>query len=206
MSVASGFSLLWEHSSRAPGRRTRGPATNPSFRPFCGWGRSLSLLFRQVWSRASLGAEPKSRRCRYPGATDGRHGRCRAKGCPQIGSQPMQQGYTHPLQGLLRRRLWPERAKAYIVTHVLRRCYCADTSDSLRCDARSTRARRRTTATTPHTHRAHRMRILDARRCLASRTSAGVGGVSSSHSESSRPRLRPRYSQRSSLPSAFGVA
>ena len=41
-------------------------------------GRGLNLVSR--------GAEPKSQRCRYPGATDGRHGRCRAKGCPQIGS------------------------------------------------------------------------------------------------------------------------
>ena len=38
------------------------------------------------WAGSSRGAEPKSRRCRYPGATDGRHGRHRAKGCPQIGS------------------------------------------------------------------------------------------------------------------------
>ena len=95
-------------------------------------GRGLNLVSR--------GAEPKSQRCRYPGATDGRHGRCRAKGCPQIGSQHMQQGYTHPLQGLLRRRLWPERATPHFVSA---RAYSAasgaDTSDSLRCDARSTR-------------------------------------------------------------------
>ena len=105
----------------------------------------VSPSYKLVWAGASRGAEPKSRRCRHPGATDGRHGRCRAKGCPQIGSQHMRQGYTHPLQGLLRRRLWPERATQHFVSA---RAYSAasgaDTSDSLRCDARSTRARRRT--------------------------------------------------------------
>ena len=38
------------------------------------------------WDCASRGAEPKSRRCNGPGATDGQHGRCRAKAIPQIGS------------------------------------------------------------------------------------------------------------------------
>ena len=80
------------------------------------------FAFSSVWAAVSRGAEPRSRRCRYPGATDGQHGRCRAKGCPQIGSQHMRQGYTHPLQGLLRRWLWPERATQHFVSaRVLRR-------------------------------------------------------------------------------------
>ena len=154
---------------------------------------------------ASRGAEPKSRRCNGPGATDGQHGRCRAKGCPQIGSQHMRQGYTHPLQGLLRRRLWPERATRHFVSaRVLIRCHCAATSDSLRCDARSTQHAAGTRAPPQNTRRAHRMRILDARRRLASRNGAGVVGVASKHSESSRPRPRPRSREPGTTPPPSG--
>ena len=102
------------------------------------------------WSGASRGAEPKSRRCRYPGATDGRHGRHRAKGCPQIGSLQRYTTSAGPCSPpRARRRRLP--AENIVSARVLLRCHCAATSDSLRCDARSTRARRRTTATTPHT-------------------------------------------------------
>ncbi len=88
--------------------------------------------------------------------------------------------------------------------HILRRCYCADTSDSLRCDGPFDAARGRgASTTTEHTRRAHRMRSSDARRRrLVSRNGAGVGGVASSHSESSRPRLRPRIARGPSLPSS----
>ena len=156
---------------------------------------------------ASRGAEPKSRRCRYPGATDGRHGRHRAKGCPQIGSQQRYTTSAGPCSPPhARRRRLP--AENIVSARVLRRCYCAATSDSLRCDARSTRARRRTTATTPHTHRAHRTPVRSSDTRLVSRTSAGVVGVASKHSESSRTRarVRVRVSQGPSLPRpVFGI-
>ena len=150
---------------------------------------------------ASRSAEPKSDAALVQGATDGRHGRCRAKGCPQIGSQHMQQGYTHPLQGLLR-RLWPERATQHFVSA---RAYSAasgaDTSDSLRCDARSTRARRRTPPP-HHIHTGRTVRLCAVRIRASSRNGAGVVGVASKHSESSRPRLRPRIARGPSLPSS----
>ena len=73
------------------------------------------VLSESVWVIESPFAEPKSDAALAQGATGGQHGRCRAKGCPQIGSQHMQQGYTHPLQ-LLRRRLWPERATQHFVS------------------------------------------------------------------------------------------
>ena len=70
-----------------------------------------------------------------------------------IGSQ--QQGYTHLLHHCLhaRRRLCPER-KEYIMNArlLLLRCYCADTFDSLRCDARSTRRAAGTRAPPQNTH------------------------------------------------------
>ena len=53
------------------------------------------FAFSSVWDAVSRVAEPKSRRCNGPGATDGQHGRCRTKAFPQIGSQHMRQGYTH---------------------------------------------------------------------------------------------------------------
>ena len=93
-------------------------------------GRGLNLVSR--------GAEPKSQRCRYPGATDGRHGRCRAKGCPQIGSLQRYTTSAGPCSPpRARRRRLP--AENIVSARVLLRCHCAATSDSLRCDARSTR-------------------------------------------------------------------
>ena len=157
---------------------------------------------------ASRGAEPKSRRCRYPGATDGRHGRHRAKGCPQIGRQHMRQGYTHPLQGLLRRRLWPERATPHFVSA---RAYSAasgtDTSDSLRCDARSTRRAAGTRAPPHLTCASHacahsgctaRPRVADQRRrCGCCKQALGVVA----------PRPRPRSREPGTIPppSCFSV-
>ena len=150
MNVASSFRLLREHWCRAPGRRTRGLEAAPNFRPFCVSCRSLSLLFRQVWSGVSRGAEPKSRRCRYPGATDGRHGRHRAKGCPQIGSLQRYTTSAGPCSPpRARRRRLP--AENIVSARVLLRCHCAATSDSLRCDARSTRRGR----AREHRHRTH---------------------------------------------------
>ena len=57
-----------------------------------------------------------------------------------------------------------------------------------------------------HTRRAHRtpVRIPDARRRLASRTSAGVVGVASKHSESSHPRPRPRSREPGTIPPPSG--
>ena len=82
----------------------------------------------------------------------------------------------------------------------------ADTSDSLRCDARSTRRAAGTRAPPQNTRRAHRMRILDARRRLASRNGAGVVGVASKHSESSRPRPRPRSREPGTFPPPSGFS
>ena len=149
---------------------------------------------------ASRGAEPKSRRCRYPGATDGRHGRHRAKGCPQIGSQQRYTTSAGPCSPPhARRRRLP--AENIVSARVLLRCHCAATSDSLRCDARSTRRAAWTASTTTeHTRRAHRMRSSDARRRFVSRTGAGVVGVESKHSESSRPRHRPRSREPGTIP------
>ena len=178
------FRIFWEHSRRAPGRRARGPATTPDFRPFCARGLSQRCRLRHDGKVSSAARSPRTDAGLVQGATDGRHGRHRAKGCPQIGSQHMRQGYTHPLQGLLRRRLWPERATQHFVSA---RAYSAasgaDTSDSLRCDARSTRARRRTTATTPHTSGApyacaqfgYAPRVADQRRrCGCCKQALGV--------------------------------
>ena len=79
----------------------------------------------------------------------------------------------------------------------------ADTSDSLRCDARSTRRAAGTRAPPQNTRRAHRMRILDARRRRrVSRNGAGVAGDCKPSELSSRPRPRPRYSRGPSLPSS----
>ena len=147
------FRIFWEHSRRAPGRRARGPATTPDFRPFCARGLSQRCRLRHDGIPRSAGRSPRTDAGLVQGATDGQHGRHRAKGCPQIGSQHMQQGYTHPLRGLLRRRLWPERATQHFVSA---RAYSAasgaDTSDSLRCDARSTRRAAGTRAPPQNTH------------------------------------------------------
>ena len=50
------------------------------------------------------------------------------------------------------------------------------------------------------------MRSSDARRGLASRTSAGVVGVASKHSESSRPRPRPRSREPGTFPPPSGFS
>ena len=81
--------------------------------------------------------------------------------------------------------VFAERAKAYIVTRVLRRCSCAIHSIAsaampVRRGARPGREHHHTTRTwAPH------LRSSDARRRIASRN-AGVVGVASKHSESSR--------------------
>ena len=92
-------------------------------------------------------------------------------------------------------------AENIVSARVLLRCHCAAASDSLRCDARSTRRAAWTASTTTeHTRRAHRMRSSDARRRFVSRTGAGVVGVESKHSESSRPRHRPRSREPGTIP------
>ncbi len=83
------------------------------------------------------------------------------------------------------------RERAHTTRLPLRRKTC----DGRRCDARSTRRAAGTRAPPQNTRRAHRMRILDARRRLASRNGAGVGGVAIASTRSSRPRPRPRYSR-----------
>ena len=59
-----------------------------------------------------------------------------------------------------------------------------------------------------HTRRAHRtpVRIPDARRRLASRTSAGVVGVASKHSESSHPHPHPRSREPGTFPPPSGFS
>ena len=84
--VASGFSLLWEHSCRAAGRRTRELRAPTDFRPFFKVWFRFKVPSSSLLAPASRSAEPKSDAALVQGATDGRHGRCRAKGCPQIGS------------------------------------------------------------------------------------------------------------------------
>ena len=116
----------------------------------------------------------------------------------------MQQGYTHPLQGLLRRRLWPERATQHFVSaRVLLRCHCAATSDSLRCDARSTRRAAGTRAPPQNTHDvrtacAVRMRGGDAS-CRGTAPALWVLQAST-RSRRARARVRVRVSQGPSLP------
>ena len=124
------------------------------------------------------------------GATGGQHSRRLAKRCPH--RQPTTRIHS-PAAGPTRRaRATPAVTEENIVNeHILRRCYCADTFDSLRCDARSTRRAAGTRAPPQNTRRAHRMRILDARRRLLSRNGAGVVGVASKHSVVAPARQRP---------------
>ena len=102
------------------------------------------------------------------GVTGGQHSRRLAKRCPH--RQPTTRIHS-PAAGPTRRaRATPAVTEENIVNeHILRRCYCADTFDSLCCDARSTRRAAGTRAPPQNTRRAHRMRILDARRRLVSR-------------------------------------
>ena len=152
----------------------------------------LMVLSNQSDFNCGRGAEPKSDAALVQGPPAGSTAAGSQSAAP-IGSQ--QQGYTHLLQGLLRARATPAVTEENIVKRaLLRRCYCADTFDSLCCDARSTRARQRaTTTTTEHTRRAHRMRSSDARRRRVAERRRRWGCCK--HSESSRPRPRPRYSQ-----------
>ena len=155
-------------------------------------GRGLNLVSR--------GAEPKSQRCRYPGATDGRHGRCRAKGCPQIGSLQRYTTSAGPCSPpRARRRRLP--AENIVSARVLLRCYCADTSDSLRCDARSTRRGAGTASTAaehatcaPHAHFgcAVTPRVAERRRRWVLQAST--------RSRRTRIRARVRVSQGPPLP------
>ena len=125
------------------------------------------------------------------------------QGCPQIGSQHMQQGYTHLLQGLLRRRLRPERATQHFVSaRVLRRCIRAATSDSLRCDARSTRRAAGTRAPPQNTHDVRTACAFWMRGEASRRGPAPVLGVfqAATRSRRARVRVRVRVSQGPSLP------
>ena len=113
-----------------------------------------------------------------------------------------------PAAGPTRRaRATPAVTEENIVNeHILRRCYCAETFDSLCSDARSTRRGRDASTTTEHTNRAHRTPVRSSDARLVSRNGAGVVGVASKHSESLRPRVSVRTrSQGPFLPSAFGV-
>ena len=165
------------------------------------------FAFSSVWAAVSRVAEPKSRRCNGPGATDGQHGRCRTKAFPQIGSQHMRQGYT-----LTR----------------CRACCAAGCGQSAPRNTSLARARtpprpapihqiasaampvRRALVDAPspphHIHRAHRTPVHSSDTRLVSRTSAGVVGVASKHSESSRPRPRPRSREPGTIPPPSGFS
>jgi hypothetical protein len=114
----------------------------------------------------------------------------------------MQQGYTHPLQGLLRRRLFPERKEYIVNAHVLRRC-CPETYDSLRCDGPFDAARGRdASTTTEHTHRAYRTPVHTSFTRLVSRNGAGVRGCCKQALGVVASMSASAYSQGTSLPSS----
>ena len=200
------FFALGRHPAAAPGAADpRAGYVSPGVSGRNSVWSKLKLLFESVWTRCLSRRGAQERRCDGSGATDGQHGRRLAKAAPK--SAANNKDTLTRCRACARARATPAVTEENIVNaRVLRRCYCADTFDSLRCDARSTRRAAGTRAPPQNTQTgrtATPMRSSDARRRLVSRNSAGVVGVASKHSESSRPRPRPRYSQGPSLPSGF---
>jgi len=138
------------------------------------------------------------------GATGGQHSRRLAKRCPH--RQPTTRIHS-PAAGPTRRaRATPAVTEENAVNaHVLLRCYCAETNDGLRCDARSTRRAAGTRAPPQHTHTGRTARLCILRIRASSRNGAGVGGVASKHSESSRPCQRP-HSEPGTIPPPSGFS
>ena len=195
------FRIFWEHSRRAPGRRARGPATTPDFRPFCARGLSQRCRLRQdgLARRAARSPRADAAAIRAP-PTGGT-----AAIAPRLPPNRQPTKIHHHCRALLtapraRRRRLP--AEDIVSARVLLRCHCAGTSDSLRCDARSTRRAAGTRAPPHLTCASHACAQSDTR--LVSRTSAGVVGVASQHSESSRPRPRPRSREPRTFPPPSG--
>ena len=142
------------------------------------------------------------------GATDGRHGRCRAKGCPQIGSLQRYTTSAGPCSPpRARRRRLP--AENIVSARVLLRCHCAATSDSLRCDARSTRRAAGTRAPPQNTHDVRTACAFWMRGDASRRGTAPALWVLQASTQSRRARARPRPRSRepgtSPPPSGFSV-
>ena len=155
-------------------------------------GRSRWCCLNQsVPSRRITRLGAQERRC----PCSGRHRRAARDAASQKLS-PNRQPTTRihsPAAGPTRRaRATPAVMEENIVNeHILRRCYCADTCDSLRCDARSTRRAAGTRAPPQNTHRAYRTPVHTSDTRLVSRNGAGVGGVASKHSVVAPARQRP---------------
>ena len=193
------MSLFWEHSCRAAGARARGPATTPNFRPFCESSLGLRCRLRHDGNSAPAARSPRADAALVQGATDGQHGHHRAEGCPQIGSQHMQQGYTHPLQGLA--GCGQSAPHNTSLARVYSAASGADTSDSLRCDARSTRRAAGTRAPPHHTHTGRTACLCAVRIRASYRGPAPALWVlqASTRSRRARARVRVRVSQGPSL-------
>ena len=195
------FRIFWEHSRRALGRRARGPATTPDFRPFCARGLSQRCRLRHDGIARSAERSPRTDAGLVQGATDGQHGRHRAKGCPQIGSLQRYTTSAGPCSPpRARRRRLP--AENIVSARVLLRCHCAATSDSLRCDARSTRRAAGTRAPPQNTHDVRTACAFWMRGEASRRGPAPVLGVfqAATRSRRARVRVRVRVSQGPSLP------
>ena len=139
-----------EHCGRRPGAWKRRTGKTQIFSLGSGQG---NFNFDQTEFNADLAAVAalcaKADAALVQGATGGQHSRRLAKRCPH--RQPTTRIHS-PAAGPTRRaRATPAVTEENIVNeHILRRCYCADTFDSLRCDGPFDAARGRDASTATH--------------------------------------------------------
>ena len=170
------FRIFWEHSRRALGRRARGPATTPDFRPFCARGLSQRCRLRHgVPDRRSVRSPRADAAVIRAPPTGGT-----AAAAPNLSPKSAAYKDTPPLQGPAHRRARDaggyqqktSSARAYSSAATAPQHLIASAAMPVRRGARPGREHH-------HTCSAHRMRSSDAWRRLASRNGAGVAGAAS---------------------------
>ena len=94
------FRIFWEHSRRAPGRRARGPATTPDFRPFCARGLSQRCRLRQDGTARRAARSPRADAAAIRAPPTGGTAAIAPKAAPKSAAYKD----TPPLQGPAHRR------------------------------------------------------------------------------------------------------